>query len=344
MARLFDPLSVRSLRLKNRLVVPPMRSRKAANDGTVSDQLLQHYVNLSDGPGLVMVEHAYVVDWGRLSPQLGISNDRYIPGLAKLVRAIHDRGAATVLEMSHVGSMAGSGDSTVLEISGIKPTAPSVVVNPRSMAKSLPRAMTNEDIKELIHGFAQAARRGVEAGFDGVEVHCGHGFLLSEFMSPITNLRQDEYGGSPENRIRLAAQIVRVVREGVGKDYPIFCRFASGDYLLGGLELQDSITMAHILASTGVDVLDVAGGLGGIEPPDKQQRGEGYFVAEAEAIRKATDAIVIGVGGISTPQFADKLLRQGRVDLLAVGRTMLKDPTWCKNALEIVKEGKSDAS
>jgi NADPH2 dehydrogenase len=329
MTRLFDTLVIGSLKLKNRLVLPPMRSGKAASNGEVTDDLIQHYLNLSDGPSLVIIEHAYIVDSGRMQAQLGISNDGFLRGLSKLAKAIHSRGAATMLQINHVGSMA------VSKVIGTQPTGPSAIMHPRNPEKETPRAMTTEEIEEVIQAFAQAAIRAVEAGFDGVEVHCAHGYLNSQFMSPISNLRQDEFGGTPENRIRLAARSVQAIRKVVGEDFPVICRFGARDCLPNGLELSESTVMAKLLVKAGVNVLDVSGGMVGIEPPGEKMQG--FFIPEAEAIKETTGATVIGVGGIIEPHFADEAIRKGRVDLIAVGRSMLKDPTWCKKALLALK-------
>lgn len=332
LTRLFDSLTVGSLKLKNRLVLPPMRCRKAASDGGVTEDLIQHYLSLSDGPGLVIVEHAYIVDSGRMQSQLGISNDRYIPGLSKLAKAIHSKGAAAVLQINHVGSMG------VSKIIGTQPIAPSAIIHPRNPDKEMPRRMTKKEIEEVIQAFAEAALRAFEAGFDGVEVHCAHGYLNSQFMSPISNLRQDEFGGTPENRIRLAAQSVQATRKVVDEKFLVLCRFGARDCLPEGLELPESAIMAKILVESGVDVLDVSGGMGGIEPPG--EKTQGFFIPEAEALKEMTGATVVGVGGITDPQFADEAIKKSRIDLIAVGRSMLKDPTWCKKALLAIK-GKS---
>ncbi|MDQ1280354.1 MAG: NADH:flavin oxidoreductase [Thermoproteota archaeon] len=325
MTRLFDTLSIKSMNLKNRLVLPPMRCGKAGSNGEVTDDLIQHYLNLSDGPGLVIIEHTYIADGGRSQGQLGISHDQHISGLSKLTNAIHSKGVPTVLQINHVGSMA------VSKVIGAQPVGPSAIVNPRNADKEMPKAMTKTEIEEVVQAFVQASIRAVKAGFDGVEVHCAHGYLNSEYMSPLANIRQDEYGGSPENRIRLATESVKAIRKVVDKDYPVFCRFGARDCLPSGLELPESSVMAGLLVNAGVDVLDVSGGMGGIEPLG--EKPQGFFVPEAEALRKATGATVIGVGGIIDPNFADEAISKGRVDLIAIGRGMLKDPTWCKNAL-----------
>jgi NADPH2 dehydrogenase len=329
MTRLFDPLIIRSLTLQNRLVLPPMRSGKAASNGDVTNDLIEHYLSLSDGPGLVIVEHAYILDGGKSLTQLGISRDTHIAGLSKLTKAIHSKGAAAVIQMNHVGSMASS------KVIGSQPRAPSAIIHPRNRDHEVPKALTKGEIEEVIQAFAQAATRASEAGFDGVEVHCSHGYLNSQFMSPITNQRHDEYGGNPKNRVKIAAQSVQAIRRVVDNEYPIFCRFGARDYLPGGLELPESTIMANVLVKAGVDVLDVSGGLCGIEPPGEKEQG--FFIPEAEALKQAIGAIVVGVGGIIEPNFADEAIRKNRVDLVAVGRAMLNDGSWCKKALQATR-------
>jgi NADPH2 dehydrogenase len=329
MPRLLDPLTIGSLTATNRFVLPPMRSRKAAPDGYVTDEIVTHYAERSEGAGIAIVEHAYVVDWGRVQTQLGVSSDRFVHGLGKLAQGIHSKGAAAVLQMSHAGS------HSSYQVLGTRPVAPSAVRNPRDEKGEVPRIITKEEIQELVEAFAESAKRAIEAHFEAVEIHCAHGFLLSEFISPLTNRRTDKYGGSIENRIRLPEEVVRAIRKVVDKEYPVFCRFPATYLMPGGLELSESIVMAKSLVAAGVDVLDVSGGIGGIEPPEP--RGQGFFVSYAEAVKKATGALVVGVGGIVDYVFADDIIRQGRVDLVAVGRPLLKDPTWFAKAAQALK-------
>lgn len=326
MPSVLDPLTIRSLRTKNRFVLAPMGTRKAAADGSVTDDILKHYSMLSEGAGIVIIEHTYVADEGKTQNQLGVSHDTFIPGLMKLTQAIHAKGAAAVLQINHVGY------NSTSQITGRQPVAPSAIKNPRNEKAELPRPITREEIQGQVEAFASAATRAVKAGFDGVEVHCSHGFLLGEFISPITNKRTDEYGGATENRIRFPAQVIRSVRQAVGSNYPVFCRFPASDLMPGGLELPEIITMTKTIVETGVDVVDIGGGVGGIEPSGSKEQG--FFVPQAEAVKKATGAVVVGVGGIVDPGFADKVVLEGRVDLVAIGRPLLKDPQWFTKAIQ----------
>lgn len=326
---LTSPLSIRSLKLKNRLVLPPMRSRKASLEGHVTDDFIKHYTERAVGPGLIIIEHAYIAESGRLSPQLGVCDEKFVQGLSRLTDAIHAKGTPIVLQISHAGCMSSS------EIIGTTPTAPSAVKNPRNAKAETPRALEQEEIDEIVHAFANAAARVARSGFDGVEIHNAHGFLLSEFTSPLMNKRMDEYGGTLQNRIRLTLRIVEETRRRVG-DYPIFCRLGVEDMLPNGLMLSEGVQMASLLAEAGVDVLDVTGGMGGAIKPGVTEQG--FFIPEAEAIKKIVNVPVIGVGGIVTPEFADGVIRKERVDLVAVGRAMLKDPLWAIKALKTLEE------
>ncbi len=330
MPSLNTPFTVRSLKLKNRIVLPPMRSRKASIDGYVTDELLTHYTDRSVGPGLVIVEHAYVDEAGRLSPQLGVCNDKFIPGLTRLADAIHAKGTPVVLQISHAGCMSSS------KVIGTRPAAPSTVKNPMEPEAEVPRALEREEIDDVVQAFADASERIVKSGFNGVEVHNAHGFLLCQFASPLMNKRSDEYGGSAENRIRLSVRCVRAIRRRVGRDYPILCRFGAEDMLPGGLTLSEGIEMASLLVKAGVDIMDVTGGMGGAVPPEVS--GQGFFIPQAEAIKRIVDVPVIGVGGIVDPWFADEVIRRVRVDLVAVGRAMLNDPLWAVKALKALEK------
>jgi len=330
MSRLLDPITIGRLRLKNRLVMPPMATGKASLTGEVTDDLVEHYVKRAAGPGLIIVEHSYVSLRGRSSlRQLGIHDNKLVSGLAKLVGAVHDGGAAVAIQINHVGS------ATTSEVCGMVPMAPSPVRNPRDGRFDVPRAMSVKEIRDTVEAFAKAAGRAAEAGFDAVEVHGAHGFLIGQFISPLTNLRLDDYGGVLENRARFAVGVVERVREEVGRDFPVLYRLGCEDMLPGGLTLDDGKHLAKIIVDAGADVIDVSGGLGSMETP--KPYGEGFFVPQAEAIRRVINVPVIGVGGIKTPEFADGVVRGGRVDLVAVGRAMLLDAEWGLKALRALE-------
>lgn len=323
MARLFDPLLVGSLRLRNRIVMPPMANGLADETGRVTSPLIEHYTRRAPGVGLVIVEHSYFTPEGKASPnQLGIHNDSMITGLSKLADSIHAEGTPVCIQINH------SGREGSYETSGVEPVAPSPI--PLDSSGVVPRELGSHEIQDLIRLFGEAAGRAREAGFDAVEVHGAHGYLLNQFTSPVTNKRTDEYGGSFDGRIRLPLEIVAEIRKVVGPDLLILYRLGASDGEGRGITIRESQTLAQRLVHAGVDIVDVSGGLIGDAP--QGMTGQGYFLPLAEKIKEAVQVPVIGVGGITDPLFADQTIRQGRVDLIAVGRALLADPDWALSA------------
>jgi 2,4-dienoyl-CoA reductase-like NADH-dependent reductase (Old Yellow Enzyme family) len=307
-----------------------MVTGKATISGKVTDELVTHYVQRAAGLGLVIVEHSYVSREGRASErQLGIYTNTLLPGLTKLAQAIHSQGATAAIQISHAGS------STTIDLANGVPMAPSPVRNPRKQTFDVPRAMSRREIQTTIDAFVKASGRAVEAGFDAVEIHGAHGYLIGQFLSPLTNLRLDEFGGILENRARFAVQVVEQVRQEVGQDFPILYRLGCDDMLSGGLTLDAGKRIARMVTNAGVDVLDVSGGLGGPNPPGAPVSG--FFVAQAEAIRTAVNHPVIAVGGITTPDLADRIIRTRNVDLVAVGRSLFANPRWGIEAISTLQ-------
>lgn len=322
MAGLLDPLKVKDLIFRNRIVMPPMQTGRATVKGAVTDRLINFYVRRSAALGLLIVEHSYVSTGGKLSPkQLGMYDDELIDGLERLTGAIHAVDTPVVVQITHAGGIANE------KIIGAEPTGPSPT------GKS--RELTRNEIEALVKEFAMAADRAVKAGFDGVELHGAHGFLLNQFFSPLFNKRKDEYGGSLENRTRFPLMVVNAVRERV-RDKLLLYRLGADDLAPKGTRVEDSAAFALKLEQSGVDIIDVSGGLCGSEP--KQLRNvKGYFIPQAYEIKKTVNAPVIGVGGITEAEHADRLVRDGKVDLVAVGRALWKDPKWAEKALETLK-------
>jgi NADPH2 dehydrogenase len=328
MARLSDPLRIKELVLKNRIVMPPMATGLSSKKGEVTDRLVEHYSRRAKGPGLVIVEHSYVARDGKLSEnQLGIYDDSLIPGLSRLAKNVRENGTAIAAQINHAGRLANS------KITSIQPVAPSPI--PASSTAETPRELRREEIDEVVDQFASAAVRVIKAGFDIVEIHGAHGFLLNQFTSPLANKRTDEFGGSLEGRMRLPLKIVSSIRGRIGSAVPLFYRLGADDNMPGGLTLEDGKTIAQRLVEAGVDVIDVSGGLSGSRPAS--MKGEGYLVHLAEGVKKVVSVPVIGVGGIVTADFADQVIRSGRVDLAAVGRAMLSDPDWASKAISHLK-------
>jgi len=310
---LLDPLKVKGLTLKNRIVMPPMQTSLATVEGAVTDSLVEHYVRRSKALGLLIVEHCYVSREGRLSKnQLGIYNDNLVGGLEKLSSRIHATGTPVVIQINHAGR------TTSMEITGMKPVAPSPSENARELR--------TEEIEALVDAFAIAAERAMRAGFDGVEIHGAHGFLLNQFFSPLANRRKDKYGGSLENRMRFPLEVVEKVKEKVGGRLLLY-RLGSDDLDPAGVKIEDSKKFAVKLEEAGVDIIDVSGGLCGSRPAQLQGR-QGYFIPQAQKIKKVVDTPIIGVGGITQPEYANKVIQEEKVDLVAVGRALLEDPDW----------------
>jgi len=296
-------------------------------DGEVTNKLLEHYIERCKHLGLLIVEATNVSPNGLMfKKQLRATSDESISGFGRLVSEIHEHGTPVAIQLVHAGG------TTTTEISGEQPIAPSSVMTPTG-GKELPREMSLEDIESVIEAFVEAADRARKAGFDAVEIHGAHGYLLSQFFSPITNQRDDEYGGLLENHVRIALRIIEGIKKRLGTGYPVLYRLGVEDLLPGGLNLEEGIVAAKMLAEQGVDILDVSAGLGFRMDWMRQQEGFGILVPQAAAVKIGTGSTVIGVGGITTPEEADEIIRSGKVDLVAIGRAILDDQNWALKAV-----------
>jgi 2,4-dienoyl-CoA reductase-like NADH-dependent reductase (Old Yellow Enzyme family) len=299
-----------------------MQTGRATVEGAVTDRLIGFYVRRSAALGMLIVEHCYVSARGRLSlKQLGIYDDELIWGLQKLAGSVHAVGTPVVVQISHAGGVANR------NVIGTEPAGPS--------ATGKTRELTRSEIEGLVEEFVVAAERAIKAGFDGVELHGAHGFLLNQFFSPLLNKRGDEYGGSLENRMRFPLMVVERVRESVGGRLLLY-RLGADDLAPNGTQVEDSAAFAVKLEQCGVDVVDVSGGMCGGEPK-QLRRVKGYFVPQAYEVKKAVRIPVIGVGRITEAEYADRLVREGKVDLVAVGRALWRDPKWAEKAVEALK-------
>ena len=327
MANLLTPLSFAGLTLRNRIVMPPMWSGQALPDGTVTEKIIEyHRLRAAAGCGLIIVEHAFVHPGGRHSAtQIGVYSDEMTAGLTRLAAAIKAEGALAALQISHAGSRV-----TTEILGGIKPVAPSAIRHPYEPSGEIPEALTGSGIGEITAAFGAAAARARAAGFDAVEIHAAHGFLLSEFLSPLTNRRTDAYGGDIKNRSRIHLQVLREVRDRVGPGFPVFVRLGAHDETPGGLELSDACETAGMLTDAGADLIDISGGLQGSRGTGK---GSAYFLPYATAIKDRIQVPVILTGGIRDPELADRLVREGHVDLVGIGRAMLEDAGWASKAI-----------
>lgn len=320
----FTTLNLNSrISLRNRIVVPPMASQTATTEGMATEKTFEHYERLAlSGTSLVFVEYTYVHRSGRSEEnQLGISNVAQINGLRQVAAIIHKSGAIAGLQLSHGGGKSARNltGGTLMSPSGIS-------VPVRNEALETPDVMSTEDILLWKQAFVAAAERAVRAGFDLIELHAAHGYGLNQFLSPITNQRLDSYGADLQGRSRLLLEIVAAVRQ----QFPallISVRMPGQDFFENGLLLTDTITLALALEMAGVNLLHVSSGIGGWRGPSSRNGTEGYLVPEAALIQAQVKVPVIGVGGIQTAAYIDKVLSEKSVSLVAVGRAVLKDPS-----------------
>lgn len=317
---------VNQTELMNRIVLPPMASEKSEG-GQVTDALCDYYREIvkDKATGLVILEHSYVEIDGKASQgQLSIADDSVIEGLKKLVKVIHQGEAKAIAQISHAGSKAS------FEVTGRAPVAPSAVAIPNRKVAKMPEALSYDGIQSIIQAFKDAAVRAIEAGVDGVEIHSAHGFLLNQFYSPLTNQRTDAYGGSLENRIRIHLELLSEIREVIGADKILAVRLGASDDYPGGSLLDDAIRASRMFEAAGMDLLDISGGLFGFSGYGDKV---GYFRETTKAHKAQLSVPVLLTGGIRTACEANRLLEEGAADLIGVGRAVLKNPRWAKEAL-----------
>lgn len=324
MPGLFDPIDIKGLRIKNRIVMPPMATGMATPEGATTNRHVTHYTERArGGVGLIIVEHTFVLPNGKLRyGQLGLYDDGLIAGLKHLTEAVHSEGTRIIIQLTHAGSR------TMRELIGEQPVG--AWNRPVPGDKEAPRPLTVPEISTIVRAFSEAARRALEGGFDGVELHGAHGFLLCQFLSPYTNQRNDAYGGSLEGRLRFPLEVIGEVKNELGEAVPLFYRFGADDMIDGGLTREEAKLVAPRLERAGVNVIDVSGGLGG--NGHERFSEQGYFVPLAQSIKETVTVPVIGVGNITEPEYADAIVREGRVDLVAFGHMLLSNPDFPKFA------------
>lgn len=309
-----------------------MATAKADAKGHVTQALLDYYLEKTQGGciGLVITEHSYISPEGKASQnQVSIAQEEDIPGLMELTKAIHQNGSKVMAQINHAGGQAKA------EVTGCKSISASAVKMPNQKADSsvLPQEMTQADIRRVVNAFAQGAARAKSAGFDGVEIHSAHGYLLNQFYSPLTNKRRDAYAGnSLSGRIRLHLEVLSAVRATVGDGFPIALRLGACDYMEGGSTISDSVSAAREFAKAGYSLLDISGGFCGYRRPEGAPE-QGYFGEITQAIKEAVSVPVILTGGITDVQAAEKLLLDGKADLIGVGRALMQDSHWAQKAL-----------
>ena len=335
MAYLFEPLSLKNITLKNRLVVSPMCQYSSA-DGFANDWHLVHLGSRAvGGAALILSEATAVSPEGRITPaDLGIWKDEHIEGLQRITQFIERNGAVPGIQLAHAGRKASHRppweDGTPLkDDEGAWTTvAPSAI--PFKEGTPTPIALDDAGIQKVVEDFKQGAKRALQAGFKVVEIHAAHGYLLHEFYSPLSNQRTDAYGGSFDNRIRLLLQVIEAVQTVWPATLPLFVRISATDWVEGGWTIQDSIQLAHILKQKGVDLLDCS--TGGNVPDAKIPAGPLYQATFAEQIKKETGMPTGAVGIITTAQQANKLIADGAADLILMARQMLRDPYFALHA------------
>ena len=343
MTDLFSPLEIGGTELRNRVMVSPMCQYSCDRDGLATDW---HRVHLGSratgGAGVVMTEATAVEPRGRISPNdLGVWSDDHAEALAPIAEFVSERGATPAIQLAHAGRKASKtrpwdgSEPLRPDEGGWETVAPSAVPYPYEEGEAETREMDEEDVAAVKEAFVAAAERALEAGFEIAEVHVAHGYLLHEFLSPVTNSREDEYGGDFEGRTRLVREIVAEVREVWPSDLPIFVRVSASDWLPDreSWTVEDTARLAPVLADAGADLIDVSSG--GIRPDQRiPSTGPNYQVPYAERVGEATEALVGAVGGISEPAQADALIRNDRADLAIVGREHLRDPYFALHAAE----------
>ncbi|MGI2326639.1 NADPH dehydrogenase NamA [Planococcus sp. YIM B11945] len=319
MAKLFEPMSIKGMDFKNRIVMAPMCMYQSdQEDGQVTDWHRIHYPTRAVGQvGLIIIEATAVQGQGRISSRdLGIWEDGHIEGLSEIVRLMKNNGAKTGIQLAHAGRKA--------DITGTIFAPSALAFNDRYQT---PVAMTIEDIQETIQAFKDGAIRAKKAGFDVIEIHAAHGYLINQFLSPLTNKREDEYGGSSENRYRLLREVIDAINE--VWDKPLFVRVSAHDYTEGGMTPESYIEMAKWMKEQGVDLIDVSSGA---VVPARIHAFPGYQVPFAEVLKKETPIATGAVGLITSPQHAEEILQNGRADMIFLARELLRDPYWAYRA------------
>lgn len=331
---LFQPGTLGKLTVKNRLVMPPMVRNYADQNGNVTDRYVAHIARIAaGGVGTIILEASYISPEGKgFVNQLGIHNNQTIVGLKQLVAAAHKYGAVIGPQIYHAGRQ------TSAQTSGMAPIAPSAIPDPT--VGEMPQPMDEATIKKTIAAYGAAARRAKEAGCDFVELHGAHGYLITQFLSPFSNKRTDAYGGNFEKRLRFLLEVYAAVHQAVGPDFPVLLRLSGEEMVEGGLTIQDTIAIVQKMKAVGVDAVHISVGnyasyaRGRMIPP--MAVPDGPLVSLAEQVKKAVDIPVITVAKIRDPHLAEKIIKDGQADFVAIGRTLLADPEWPRK----VKEGR----
>ncbi len=331
MSKLFSPVRIRGIEFKNRVFVSPM-CQYSSEEGLPTDWHLVHLGSRAvGGAALVMVEASGVSREGRISPwDSGIWSGEHAEAFKRITAFVKEHGSVPGIQLSHAGRKASTdapwrgGSPVPQENGGWEPLAPSAV--PFSDTSHVPRQMNPEEIEEVVEDFRAAARRSLAAGFEVVEVHLAHGYLLHEFLSPLSNKREDEYGGSLENRMRLPLRVAEAVREEWPEELPVFARISATDWVEGGWELRDSVELSRHLKGLGIDLVDCSSG--GAAPDAKIPVGPGFQAPFAAEIRRETGIMTGAVGMITDAGQSEKLIADGEADVVLLARELLRNPYW----------------
>jgi 2,4-dienoyl-CoA reductase-like NADH-dependent reductase (Old Yellow Enzyme family) len=335
MSLLFSPLRLRDLEFRNRVFVSPM-CQYSCTDGLPSPWHLVHLGSRAvGGAALVIAEAAAVVPEGRISPHdLGIWSQQHADALQPIAAFVREQGAVAGIQLAHAGRKAATarpwqgGGAVAVSDGGWEPVAPSALAF--SERYHTPRALSVAEIEALPRQFAEAAERSLAAGFELIELHAAHGYLLHEFLSPLSNQRTDAYGGGFDARVKAPLAVVRALRETVPKHLPLFVRISATDWAEGGWDLEQSVAFSKLLKAAGVDFIDVSSG--GLAVNQQIQLGPGYQVPFAQVIRRDAEIATGAVGLITEPQQAEDILTSGQADAVLLARAFLRDPYWTRHA------------
>lgn len=343
---------------KNRIVMSPMVTLSHGPEGEILDNTVNYYAERAEGGvGLIICQSGTIMRESRAPDRASVYDDRFIPGLKGIVDAVHGFTCKVAFQINHHGRQLADFLTMVSNPEEIRPVAPSpipgllsVVPSPETEERgsraspikgnTIPREATREDIHRIIQAFAEAARRIKDAGFDAVEIHAGHGYLISQFLSPLANKRTDEYGGTTENRARIACEIIEAVKKKVGRDFPVILRFSGSDFMPGDIDIEQCKQQAPLFVEAGVDALDVSAS----ERASTHWQypcflfPRGPLLSLAAEIKKVVKVPVIAVGKLSDPKVANQAIAEGKADFVALGRGLLADPYWANK----VRQGKLD--
>lgn len=352
LTKLFEAGNIGKMEVKNRIIMAPAGTGGLGPEGEISDRIIDYYVERAKGGvGFIITQSSMILREALAPSRASMYDDKFVPKLRELSNAVHQNGAKVAFQIAHHGKVLTQFRHSVPNPGEIRALAPSPIPRLRTIVNvptgksvgpgiftgnDVPEEANKEDINCLIKGYAEAARRVKEAGFDAVEIHGSHGYLISQFLSPLDNRRTDEYGGSVENRARFACEVIEGVRKRVGSDFPILFRMNGSDFLEGGITIEESALQAPMFVEAGADALHISAG----QPGSNQWQypsylfPKGVLVPLAERIRRVVNVPVIAVAKIGDPFFAEEVLRQGRADFIAMARPLMADPELPNKARE----------